>query len=422
MIKDIPQLVDAEVISQATADRIIDYYQNKKSNSTNRLFAVFGILGAILVGLGSILLVAHNWDELSRTIKSIFAFFPLVIGQLLCVFSLVKRQESTAWREGTAVFLIFAVGASIALVSQIYNMPGSMTTYLLTWMLLTIPLIYVLNSSVTSLLCIIGITYYAFTSNHLPQLSGETNYYWILLIAIIPHYYMLLMRRPQSNSTNLHNWLIPLSVMVAFGRVIKMEWELMIVAYYCLFSLLYFIGNLRFFKSHKLRNNGYKILGFVGSIVLLFILSFDWVWDKLRDDYSLSSSGMLVIILITMLALGGIVVRLRTKSLREIKPISLMFIPFLITFVIGLELPVSVLLINVIVFVIGILTIMDGARQINLGVLNTGLLIISILIACRFFDTDISFVTGGLLFVSVGIGFFVTNYWMLKKRKLDEQY
>jgi hypothetical protein len=75
---------------------------------------------------------------------------------------------------------------------------------------------------------------------------------------------------------------------------------------------------------------------------------------------------------------------------------------------------------NILVFAIGILTIRDGAKFDNLGVLNYGLLIITALVVCRFFDTDLSFVIRGGLFVSVGIGFFATNYWMLKKRKLND--
>ena len=56
MIKDIPELVKAEVISEETADKIRNFYRNIRGQSTNRLFIVFGILG----GLGIILIIAHN--------------------------------------------------------------------------------------------------------------------------------------------------------------------------------------------------------------------------------------------------------------------------------------------------------------------------------------------------------------------------
>ena len=104
MIKDIPELVKADVISQETADKIRDYYRKQGGQSTNRLFIVFGILGAILVGLGIILIIAHNWDELSRTTKILLAFLPLLVGQVLCGFVLLKKQDSVAWKESGTSF------------------------------------------------------------------------------------------------------------------------------------------------------------------------------------------------------------------------------------------------------------------------------------------------------------------------------
>ena len=148
---DIQDLLNADIISSETAERIQTYYQRKKGQNSNRLFIVFALLGAILIGLGIILIIAHNWDELPRMIKTIFAFVPLIIGQGLCAYTLWKRKESTAWRESSSVFLFFAVGASISLISQIYNIPGNVSSFVLTWMLLILPLVYLLRSSVTSL-------------------------------------------------------------------------------------------------------------------------------------------------------------------------------------------------------------------------------------------------------------------------------
>jgi uncharacterized membrane protein len=158
--KDLTELVQAGVIDQLTADKISNYYATKTTSPQSKMVIVFGILGSLLVSLGIILILAHNWDDLTRTTKSIFAFIPLVIGQGLCAFSLWKKRDSTAWREASAVFLYFAIGACISLISQIYNIPGNLTSFLLTWLLLGLPLVYLLNSSSASLLYIIGITYY----------------------------------------------------------------------------------------------------------------------------------------------------------------------------------------------------------------------------------------------------------------------
>ena len=177
MIKDISELVKADVISQKTADNIRVYYRRQTDESTNRLFVVFGILGSIFVGLGIILIFAHNWDNLLRTTKTFLAFLSPLVGQVLCGFVLLKKQDSVAWRESGTAFLFFAVGASISLVSQIYNIPGNLSSFLLTWMFLCLPLIYVMRSSIASLLYLIGITYYGCETNYWTYPYSESYFY-----------------------------------------------------------------------------------------------------------------------------------------------------------------------------------------------------------------------------------------------------
>ena len=151
LLKDIDGLVQANIISSDTAQRIITYYQQKKETAPDKLNIILGILGAMLVGSGIILIVAHNWDELSRPFKTTLSFIPLLLAQLLCAYTLIKQKRSAAWRESSGVLLFFAVGTSISLISQIYQVSGSLSGFLLTWVLLTLPLIYLLISHVMSI-------------------------------------------------------------------------------------------------------------------------------------------------------------------------------------------------------------------------------------------------------------------------------
>ena len=425
MLKDIPELLKAGVITKETAERIQDYYQTRSGTSTNRLFIVFGILGAILVGLGIILIIAHNWDELSRSTKTLFAFLPLLIGQILCGFVLIKRPDSITWRESGTTFLFFSVGATISLVSQIYHIPGNLSAFLLTWMLLCFPLIYVMSSSITSLLYLVGITFFAGETSYWSFPTSESYLYWGLLLLALPHYYLLYKNSPKGNFMIFHNWLVPLSVVIVLGTVSKTTGELMFVAYFSLFGLLYLIGDTDFFTFQKSRNNGYKILGSLGTVVLLLTLSFDWFWEELRTkkfhfNEVIAAPEFFASMVISLLAIGFLYQHQKIKSLKHLKPLGSTFILFIITFILGLYSSFAVVLINIFVFAIGILTIREGAKNDHLGILNYGLLIITALVTCRFFDTDISFVIRGILFVSVGAGFFAANYLMLKKRKANE--
>jgi len=425
ILKDISELINAGIITKETADKIQDYYKNKNESSTNWLFIVFGILGAILVGLGIILIIAHNWDELSRLTKTVIAFLPLLIGQIICGFVLIKKMDSIAWKEGGTTFLFFAVGACISLVSQIYNMPGNLSSFLLIWMILCLPLIYVMKSSVASLLYLIGITYYACETSYWTYPSSESYLYWLLLMFALPHYYLLFKNKPKSNFMIFHNWLVPLSVVISLGTVVESFGELIYIAYFSLFGLLYLIGHMDYFPSQKLRNNGYKILGSAGTIILMLVLSFGWFWKKMRrEEFQFNevimSPEFLAAMILSVMALVLLYLHQKNKKLDEIKPLGIIFILFIGTFILGLFSPIAGLLINLYVFIIGILTIRDGANQNHLGILNYGLLMITALVICRFFDTNLSFVLRGILFILIGVGFFATNYWMLQKRKINE--
>lgn len=419
--KELSQLLAAKVINQEAADSISRYFENKSKISSNRIFVIFGILGAILTGLGIILIVAHNWDELPKGVKTFFAFLPIITGQAICGYALFKKPDNGGWKESGSVFLFFAIGAGIALVSQIFHIPGGTGSFLLTWMLLCIPLIYVMNSSVTSLLCIAGTTYYAVYLGYWNYPVEEPYLYWILLLAIMPHYYKLLKVSPESNFTYFHNWIWPISVTITLGTLANNYEILMFVAYMSLFGLYYLIGNSAFFKQQRSWGNGYNILGTLGIISLLMAFSFDWIWQEVRttemDLYSmLKSPEFISSVGISIVALVIFYLQVQSKTTSNIRYLSPVFLIFIAIYFIGTTSTVAVVLVNILLLAIGILTIRDGSRQSHLGVLNFGLMIITILVIFRFFDSEMSFILRGLLFVAVGVGFFVTNYLTIQKR------
>jgi len=425
VLKDIDELIDNKIISEDVADNIMQYYQSKKTPPQKRLFIVFGILGAILVGLGINLIIAHNWDDFSRATKSFFAFLPLVIGQLACVFVILKKHDSTAWREGSTAFLFFAVGASISLISQIYNIPGDLGSFLLTWMLLCLPLIYIMKSSITSLLFIAGITFYSCETSYWNYPYEQSYMFWLLLLAVLPHYYLVYKKTPKSNFITFHNWMIPLAAVICLGSIANDLTQLMYIAYISMFGLFYLVGNLNYFKDQKLINNAFLIIGSLGTIILLLTLSFDWFWEELNikpfSTYrAFITPEFIAAVLISAAAIALLYRRLQKTLWKNVKPLEWAFAAFILIFMIGFVTEFAYVLINLLILTIGLLTVREGAKKDHLGILNFGLLVITILTICRFFDDNISFVIRGVLFVSAGAGFFVANYLMLKRRKEND--
>lgn len=422
MIKDLQELVNANVISEEVAADIQAYYSSKHKSPRNKLFIAFAILGALLIGLGIILIIAHNWDDLSKTTKTIIAFLPLLIGQALSGYALFRRNDSTAWREAASAFLFCAVGASISLISQIYNIPGDEATFLRTWMLLCLPLIYLMRSSSTSLMYLAGITYYACEAGYWGFPSSEPYLYWLMLLLALPHYYLLLKNKPESNFTIFHHWMVPLSIVICLGILADETAELLFIAYIALLGLFHLIGSLPFFSNQKIRNNGYEVIGTLGTIIILLILSFEWFWkDLVTKPIGFTNIEGLTALLLTLAAAALLYFKRREVPTPKITMFDITFILFPIFFLIGMKEHITAtILVNVLLLLIGLFTIKRGADLDHLGVLNFGLLTVAVLAACRFFDTNISFVIRGIMFVLVGIGFFAANFWMLKRRKEDE--
>lgn len=124
LYQELPELVGGGVISADAARKIREHYGEVEKGGGRRIaLTVCGILGAVLIGAGIILILAHNWDDLSRPVRTMLSLAPLIVSQIIGLWILWTGRESAAWREGTAAFLTLLIGSSIALVGQTYHIP-----------------------------------------------------------------------------------------------------------------------------------------------------------------------------------------------------------------------------------------------------------------------------------------------------------
>jgi uncharacterized membrane protein len=151
----LPELVAAGAISPEN-EAAIDRYYGPAEPRTNFGFIILATLGAALVGAGIILLIAHNWDDFSRAARTVIAFIPLLVAQALVVFVLLRRNESPAWRESVAVFDVAAVGTAISLIRQTYQIQGSFESFMRIWLILSIPIVYLLRTTLGAILYVVG--------------------------------------------------------------------------------------------------------------------------------------------------------------------------------------------------------------------------------------------------------------------------
>jgi uncharacterized membrane protein len=419
--KELSELVAASVISEDTADNIRNYYAQKSNPSQNKLFVIFGILGALLMGLGIILIIAHNWDELSILTKTILAFVPLILSQLACGYTLTKQQMNTTWRESASTLLFLAIGASISLISQIYNIPGDISSFLLTWLLLGLPLVYVMQSSFTSILYITGATVYGAYDNYWMYYNEESYLFWLLLLAIIPYYYLLYKKNPRGHFLLIHHWFIAIAFTISLATLAHTNEELIFVAYMNLFCFFTLIGHAVDQKNHSGKANAYVSIGQIATMILLLVSTFHDFWQGVQSSahytaQTLVTSEFIAVIITAALAVGVLVYKKVKLQQESIRPLETVFIYFIVIYIIGLFSPMTAVFTNILFLVLSIQIIREGIKKEHLGITNLGLLMITALVACRFFDTDLQFAVRGMMFLFVGVGFFVTNFLMIKKR------
>jgi len=430
LLKDLQELVNSNIITPAIADKIAEYYRNKKEAPNSRFNIVLGILGAMLVGFGVVLLVAHNWDEMGRTMQTLFAFLPLALGQGLCVFTLLRKKENTAWRESSSVILFFAVASCISLISQIYHITGTLNGFILTWLLLTAPLIYIMRSSLLSLLVIACATWYATLVGYQGFFSSSrTNipfFYLGFLLFILPHYYQYFKYRRNSNFFHLHNWFLVISTLIVLAAFVDkgndvFQW--IFIGYCSLFGIYYLIGESMYFKEIRLFANPFLIVGIFGTIIIFLIWSYEGLWNELKESSSMELAGFfrsIFFYLCVCLLLLHIYLVVKWRKLQDTPydPIRFSVYVFAISVLVFSNAPfIGLFITNAWVLIIAMFYIRRGAVKDHLGILNFGLLVIASLALLRFFDDSIAFVWRGLFFVATGIGFFLANYLLLKKRK-----
>lgn len=119
---------------------------------------IVGAVGALLVGTGLIAVLAYNWDDFPRWVRLLLALGPLAATQATSWWVIRRGESAKPWmRESAALVQTLAVGSAMALVSQIYNLPGRWTDLVFWWCVVAVPLAWVLKSNAAAIAYLVGI-------------------------------------------------------------------------------------------------------------------------------------------------------------------------------------------------------------------------------------------------------------------------
>lgn len=420
MKTDLEELVTNQVIDPETALRIQEYYDRKsKESKASRLLLILSITGIVLVGLGLILIIAYNWDTIPKFFKLVIAFFPLAVTQAFGLWVLLKRKSSVLWRESAALAILFAVGIAMSLVTQIYHIEGPLSGFLKWWILLAAPLVLVFASDVVSLAIWIGTGWY------LTSISWTRSDYDlfspIVIILALAWYAWRLRYEGVKKLMTFHHWAIPIVLTIYVFSLAPHTCNRFLLI--TLMTLFMGFGLVAFtvFKGHGLLTNGYRIGQFLGTWIAGIVLGFESYWTSPRQD-SLTRclSDFPVFFPLVNLAVLGYLTYTYLRRAKESEPDDMgwMSLALIAVVIVGSWYPgLGHIASNIILLAGSARIIYGGLSRENLFLLNLGLLTLASWIISRFFETNISFVWKGILFITLGILCFGLNWFILKKQR-----
>jgi uncharacterized membrane protein len=407
---ELPRLLGEGILDARAVERLrVHYRLDELAPSESRAVLAFAVMGGGLVGAGTILLVAHNWDAMSRPSRAALCFSLLLVAQALSAFALVRGRASDALREGSALFLTASFGAAFSLVSQTYHAQGELGDFLLGWVAPMIPVVYLLEARVSAVVLSALALGLAFGRDH----AIDRGYVFVAVIAALAPFVVQTSRRHAGARRSA--WLeiaLAGAAVIGLGALISRDAPAALG-----------LGLLVLFVAARLggraaENGLLGALAALGLGVASIALTFDDVIESLYDGlrgWGRGDLALTVALALATFALVAWVARRPVEARRDELPVAAALAPAWMTFGLGFahaSPSIGALLFDVYVFAFGLERLLVGLGGGDRRRSNLGLLLLSGLFLARFFDSDLTFLQRGFGMMAVGAAFLALNLYL----------
>ena len=422
LLEQLPQW-EHEGLLTADAARTLRERHAPDTSQLGLAQVVIGALGALLIGAGLIAVIGYNWDDFSRPVRLLFAFIPLLLTQVFGFRVLQRGDACAAWvRETAAVLQACAAGASIALVSQIYNLGGEWPDFLFWWFLLSLPLTWVLRSHAVAIFYLVTTAVWS-VNQVVPGRPWQDSplIYPVLLLGLLP--YWPGWPRKEALSISLR-WIMTISAFIGLASAAVFVTEQS--GDYPLYHPADFLwlwtlsaAAIALFPLNQAgidEASGRKPQVVLGALWLLGYGVAITFRDVSNDILKGTSQALelpwcwgLLAVLVGFALYAGVHRRWAVLAIASVAVLPLLAVP-----VVGQGETGSALLswlATLHLAVIGItLILLDfiGKR----GASRLGALLLSVLIIARMADSHFSLLAKGLAFIAVGVAFLAFNFFM----------
>ncbi|MEN8135122.1 MAG: DUF2157 domain-containing protein [Thermodesulfobacteriota bacterium] len=383
---------------------------------------VFFSLGAILFGLGVILLFAYNWDGLHKFVKLGIVFSALLAAHGSGFWLCRSQGNNRPVGEGLHVLGTVLFGAGIWLVAQIYHINEHYPNGIFFWSLGALAMAWALPSTpqgvAASFLLALwgGLEVFGFRQmNHLAPI--------FIIVGLLP------LAWRQRSRVFLGAGVAAMLVTVAFNCG-RLDDDLLIPVFIFLANGLIGVSILAGRTSFP---ESRRILSFFGSLIYIIVLySLTYKGVIRHIDYRLdTSAAILYMSLSGFLAISSWIMVFFLSAVRKTEDIRQILRPEhfgqIITMLLVLGLGFGdyrggwgwggATMFNLLFLFHSVMLIIHGCREVSLKQTTFGCLLFSILAISRYVDLFGSLIARSMVFFIVGGGIFATGFFYTQSKK-----
>lgn len=317
--REMDEALDKDIISEDQKERIMDQYEEGKGLN---VIWVIASVGAVLVGLGFLLVVANNWEAIGDFWKLM-----IIVGATAAalVASIMTESVNRYTSKGLLYLSVLIYGSGIFLVVDAYELGLYDSVSFFLWALGALALSVwkrdIILLIAGHILSIIGI------------LVGFDD--WIVVHVIVMAGLLTGANHYFNYKTITTYFLIAAGLLTILYFPIYYQWN-------GLATLLVFlaIGNAMYYVKHSLNREAFIRMGLITMGIAGFALSFTGVWeswDAIQDGgpFSVIFSILFVIYMmwllthkriIPLLVIAAFIIRYYFDSLYDFLPRALFFV------------------------------------------------------------------------------------------------
>ena len=411
-----PDIDMLEKLSELFAVSIEELIYGKKRNTTletekpsynGTLMIVFSILGALLIGVGLVLVFITFWKEMPLFSKGILSFIPLLAGQASGVFTLIKKRDRVPWCEGAGVLWTAGIAATLTMIYNIFDLRIYWYTVLVFICLSVLPVMGLLR-------CVSPLSvYYGCAITWIVSLLERNKSVFALAVAIAlivvgcAYSSFMLKRENKSHRSIFAHWLSMLAVLIFPTFIgIGIEDDLMLpfmsvgATGICLLVLSLKDGDMAM---------PYKIPGLVLTSLMLFLYGTFYIYidDVQADKYSVIFTAA------CFLAIPAAIAYVRPKKLDKTLAAYLAFAAAaLVVYTVCIfTMPEKydaqrektfLMILKILALTANILLIISGGREKKLLPINLGFISVAGLTVLVVAQSGLSMIGNGILLLVFG--------------------